>query len=1558
MDNLLGGLAGQSLGNLVVRVGLDGSDFDRGLKNVNARLAVARTEMRANTSEFGKYGSATDKLRVQQDGLAKMYDLQGTRVKQLRSQYDELVKTHGEESEAAMRAAAKVNQAVGTYNNMGHELQEVTKELVYQESAWSTVESGLSGFSNTTGKLADGFGNAGRKMTVGLTLPIVGVGTAALKTGMDFEASMSKVQALTGATGVEMEAMTDQAKHLGETTIFSASQAAEGMAFLGMAGWDTKEIMAGMPGLLDLAAAGAMDLGRAADIASNIMSGFAIDATEAGRVSDILAHAASNSNTNLEQLGEAMKYVAPMANTLGISIEDSAAAMMGVADAGLQGSMGGRAFATSLTRLAQPTSKMQKEMKKLNLSFFDSEGAMKPLPEIIEELEKATDGMTDKQQAATLSTLFGAEAQKHWAVLLSQGSEKLHENSQALSESEGSAERMAKTMTDNARGAVIEFKSALEGVGIALSEHMIPAVTDAVKWATDLVRKFGSLDKDTQKYILTAAGVAAVLGPAAIVLSTTLRAVSHLSGGLAKAVGAYGRYSASAKVAQANTTKFGNSAMLAGTQVTRASGGMGRFSRGLGGIGTAASLAGAGMLVFGDDSQQGLGTALLFGPEILKLGKGLVRTGGRAVESGGKLLGLGKNASTASKGIGTLARGVGTFGSRAAALGGPVGVGIAAIAGLGYAGYEVYEHYQDKVLPTIDSFGDIVMENGEKISESTAEQLDAFKTLSDEAMVEINKLSWGSQEVTDKMADSLTGKFSEMGTMIRDELNKNYSQSQQDLEKFLGQSETITDEHQVEIQKRYEDYYNARISHTEEMEGRINEIIKTAADENRTITDDERAEINRIKDSMMEANVRAVSEGSLEQKAILEQLKTDSSAINAEQAADTVKKSVEARDGAVKAANERYDEVVKWAITQRDETGLLTEEEATKIIREAGKSRDDSIKAAEDMHKGVVKEARLQAEEHIELINWQTGDVKSAWELMMEDLLRGWNWLGEQINKVLRFFGSDKEVPTMESFARKNKKKGRAASGGGSMVTYRATGTPASGHPEDGWAVVSEVGPELIHDPVVGTYVTAANGPEMRYLHKGASVLPAHHTKDILSRYGFAGRSNFALPAYEKGVGEDDMSWWESMLAGPKALMQKAASGLGDWVHPNFLKFGKGVMSEIASAAVNFVTNLMPSFGFGGSFPSFPQPPFVMTSGYGPRRSPGGIGSTNHRGIDYAAPIGTPIPSQSAGRVSFAGWMGGYGNLVKISSGIYDLLYGHNQKNMVKRGQSVNAGQTIALVGSTGNSTGPHVHFEVRKNGAAVNPKSVAGELSGGGGIGGVKVGGNVTNWIAAAMRATGVSGKAWLEGLSLIAKHESNGNPRAINRWDSNYRRGTPSMGLMQVIEPTFRANMQPGMGNIMNPVHNTAAAINYINRRYGGIHGVPGVKAVRSGRKYVGYATGARITEPQIAAFVENGWPEYAITTEPAYRERSLSLYNQLGRELGVPEQPSVSGVEQSNTSTNSQDSLILKKIDGLIQSIKQAPGATIELHVAGEKIADVLGPKLSNFLGMRTEVQGVWE
>lgn len=381
-------------------------------------------------------------------------------------------------------------------------------------------------------KVSDKFKSVGTKMSTAITLPILAIGAAAVKTGAEFEASMSKVAAISGASGDELSSLEKQARDLGATTQFSASQAAEGMQFLAMAGYKTNDILDSMPGLLDLAAAGALELGSAADITSNIMSGFGIEASKTGHVADVLAKAASSANTDVAQLGEAMKYLAPSAKTLGWSLEESASAVMAMGDAGIQGSMAGQAFASSLGRLAAPTKKMKKVMEETGIAFFDANGTMKSMPDVIKELEKGTEGMTDKQKSATLTTLFGAEAYKHWAVLIDKGSESLGKNTDMLVTADGAANQMATTMNDNLIGRVKEMQSAFEEVGIVIYNALQPALEAIVSVITTIANAFINLSPAIQTIIIAVAGFAAAIGPILVMVGTGIMLFGQMQAAL------------------------------------------------------------------------------------------------------------------------------------------------------------------------------------------------------------------------------------------------------------------------------------------------------------------------------------------------------------------------------------------------------------------------------------------------------------------------------------------------------------------------------------------------------------------------------------------------------------------------------------------------------------------------------------------------------------------------------------------------------------------------------------------------------------------------------------------------------------------------------------------------------------------------------------------------------------------------------------------------------------------------------------------------------------------
>ena len=353
----------------------------------------------------------------------------------------------------------------------------------------------------------------GKQLSLKVTAPLMAIGGAALYAAGQFEASMNRVGALTEATGDQMDRLQAQARELGATTAFSASQAADAMGFLAMAGFEVEEIIAAMPGTLQLAAAGQMELAQAADIASNVLTGFGLEAAEIGRVNDVLAKTAVSANTDIAQMGEAMKYVAPVAAGLGISVEETAAGIGMLSNAGIQASSAG-------TGMRQIFSTLVLKTDELGISVRDSAGNMRPMSDILDDL--AAKGFT----AEEAMSIFGQRGGPALMALLGQGGEAMRRFTDELENAGGTAERIADAQMQGLIGAKKELASAAEAVGIAIAESgLLEWATNLARGAANLLRQLADLDPAIVRIGTVVALAAAAVGPLLITLGGILRTI-------------------------------------------------------------------------------------------------------------------------------------------------------------------------------------------------------------------------------------------------------------------------------------------------------------------------------------------------------------------------------------------------------------------------------------------------------------------------------------------------------------------------------------------------------------------------------------------------------------------------------------------------------------------------------------------------------------------------------------------------------------------------------------------------------------------------------------------------------------------------------------------------------------------------------------------------------------------------------------------------------------------------------------------------------------------------
>lgn len=377
----------------------------------------------------------------------------------------------------------------------------------------------------------------GKALTLGVTAPLVGVGIKSVKTASEFEAAMSKVKAISGATGGDFKRLEDIAKKMGATTKFTAIDSAEALKYMGMAGWKTDQMIAGLPPIMNLAAASGENLGTVSDIVTDSLTAFGLKATDAARFSDVLAAAATNSNTNVGLMGETFKYAAPVAGALGYSIEDTAVAVGLMANAGIKGSQAGTSLRSAFTRLVKPTKEVNKGLELIGLSADDFRG--KSLHETIDILRDSFKGLDGSQQAEIASMIFGQRAMSGMLGIINASEEDYNKLTTAIQNSSGSADEMAKIMNDNLHGDLVLLKSAVEGAAIAIGERLRPFIRDVVQKIKEWVDWFNQLDPATQDIIVKLGIFAAVIGPVVFALGGFLKHltdifdfIGNLKGGL------------------------------------------------------------------------------------------------------------------------------------------------------------------------------------------------------------------------------------------------------------------------------------------------------------------------------------------------------------------------------------------------------------------------------------------------------------------------------------------------------------------------------------------------------------------------------------------------------------------------------------------------------------------------------------------------------------------------------------------------------------------------------------------------------------------------------------------------------------------------------------------------------------------------------------------------------------------------------------------------------------------------------------------------------------------
>lgn len=405
------------------------------------------------------------------------------------------------------------------------------------ESDIDNITKRASSLSETIANKFESFGKSvssvGAKMSLGLTAPLTLIGKSAISATANFESAMSEVAAISGATGDDFIALQKKAEEMGKSTKFSATESAEALKYMAMAGWKTSDMLDGLEGIMSLAAASGEDLGMTSDIVTDALTAFGMAASDSAHFSDILATASSNSNTNVGMMGETFKYVAPVAGALGYSAEDTALAIGLMANSGIKASQAGTSLRGMLTRLAKPTKESSIVMEELDLSIVNTDGSMKSLSEVMIDMRNGFSNLTEAEKAEYASMLAGQEAMSGLLAIVNASDEDFNKLAHAIDNCEGSAKQMADTMNDNLSGQITLLKSQLEGLAIQFVTLIMPYIKQFVEWLSKVCDWISNLDDGTKKLIIAVGAFLAAAGPVLIFIgkvSTGIGAIIKVGG--------------------------------------------------------------------------------------------------------------------------------------------------------------------------------------------------------------------------------------------------------------------------------------------------------------------------------------------------------------------------------------------------------------------------------------------------------------------------------------------------------------------------------------------------------------------------------------------------------------------------------------------------------------------------------------------------------------------------------------------------------------------------------------------------------------------------------------------------------------------------------------------------------------------------------------------------------------------------------------------------------------------------------------------------------------------
>ncbi|EMC0268162.1 phage tail tape measure protein [Staphylococcus pseudintermedius] len=1407
------------IGNMVIRVDLDGAGFNKGIAGLNRQMRMVSREMSANLSQFGRYDKSLEKSRLKVDGLTKRQQLQTQKVKELKAQYNRLSAETGENSAKTQAAASKYNEAYAKLNLYERELQEATNEMKRMETQQRALNTSmgklgakLSSWGPKLQEIGRNMQSIGRSMSLYVTAPVVAGFGAAVKKSIDFDDSMRKVKATSGATSGEFQQLRDKALEMGAKTKFSASQSAEALNYMALAGWDTKEMMTGIDGVMQLAAASGEDLGSVSDIVTDSLTAFGLKAKDSGHFADVLAQASSKANTDVRGLGEAFKYAAPVAGALGYTVEDTSIAIGLMSNAGIKGEKAGTALRTMFSNLAKPTKAMKNQMDELGISITDSQGNMLPMRDVMDQLRGKFKGLSKDQQASAAATIFGKEAMSGALAVINASDEDYKKLTKSIDNSAGASKRMADEMEGGIGGSIRRMKSAIESLAISIGDVLAPYIKRLAEWVANAATKLNEMPKGTQKVVVALGLVAAAIGPLLVTLGvmvSTIGASFKVLGPLFKVIGKL-------------------------TLLTRGANGQLK-------IFTATQKIWNGVV----SASKAIADGYRYAIARLSTSQAIATLKTKLSTAATKIWTVTtKAAALATRGLGLAIR----------FMTGPIGLVITAVGLL--VGGIIH------LWRTNETFRNAVIKIWKSIQVG---------------VTSIIKLWWSFMKGYFKMWQFV---IKTIFNSIKNFLFKNWDSIKN---KTLGIVRLMVNG----VRNHFVKMYNTTSN--------IIQNLKKWLDKN----------WSKIRDSAIHYT-KSLSNGV---RNIFYKLYNYTINI---------------------FKNLRKNVVNNWKFMQGSVVKIASF--LSKSVRRIFNNMANGLKSI------------------IGRIKSHIGGMVSVIKRGLNGLIKGLNWVGSKLSLP--------KIPTLSTGTQRINRHIKTTHDGrlkhGTMAVVGDKG-PGNGRGIDGRR-------ELIQYPNGRTALTPAKDTTT-WLPKGSRVISGSQRQAMmgmprLSVGTWFGNAKNWLSEKASFIGGKvgDVSKWITDKIGdvmdfmdnPGKLLNKVLNGLG--INFGSLTKGMGIVGDITRGAWKNIKKAATKWieeGFnslGGEFVGGVLDPDKINYHFGHTAAyTAATGRPFHEGVDFPFVYQT-VRTPMGGRVARQSFMpGGYGNWVKVISGAMELIFAH-LKNFSKTppsGKIVKPGDVIGLTGNTGFSTGPHLHFGIRKNGRDIDPEPILreakrkGKLGGMGGGKGYPVGSGAAYASRVISQAQSILGGRYKsryihEQMMRVAKRESNYQPNVVNNWDINALRGDPSRGLFQIIGSTFRANAKSGYTNFSNPLHQAISAMRYIVARYGW-----------GGFKRAGdyaYATGG-LVHKGLYQLGEEGYPEWIIPTDPSRASDAAKLLALASKDISKNKRPKNFNTSAIDNNTNG-NSKLESKLDTMI-------GLLIKLVGSNEEIADKdYNPIIDNF------------